>query len=534
MQEDLAATNADKYAFKFSIIAYGLASLYIVLLPFIYPLDRVATVMVPDDGFYYLKIARYLAIEGRMTFDGINWTNGFHPFWGWLLAGWIVPLRGCSTDGLFKLVFGFNAALLSAAGVAFALAIRQITRKLWHLSLPMFAGLFFFSNYYLMETALVLLMSGLCLNMAAADWSTFRPIRWVVLGFLLAGLGLSRLDTVFTGAFVFSLIGRSIWKHQGFKAALRGCGITCGTAMIPLAFWLGWTRWSSGHWGTISGTLKMDLGHPAWHGERLAWLLGHTGIAAVLTTVGVLLASPLISKMLQDSSGRWNRLLLILSLGTIIHLIFQTLFVSWAVFGWAVAPYRLVPIAVYAAIAHVVSLRGWRRAPAIMAVFGLLILIFYNALNIRRMTRPVDQGTGWTGDALIAAKWVSRNLEPDAVLGMTDCGIFGYFSERRVVNLDGIVNSWEYQEAIRNDKVEEFLRKCGVRYLVFHAAPKEQKVLELALPSHFYHVLSSPILLDPKDMIYRLDSTVQSPDGVPRGLAIWKFPSTPESVRPSP
>jgi hypothetical protein len=35
--------------------------------------------IVPDDAFYYLQIARHLAIDGVSTADGIANTNGYHP-----------------------------------------------------------------------------------------------------------------------------------------------------------------------------------------------------------------------------------------------------------------------------------------------------------------------------------------------------------------------------------------------------------------------------------------------------------------------
>jgi hypothetical protein len=39
-----------------------------------------------DDSFYYLKIASNWAINNKMTFSGIGETNGFHPLWAYILG----------------------------------------------------------------------------------------------------------------------------------------------------------------------------------------------------------------------------------------------------------------------------------------------------------------------------------------------------------------------------------------------------------------------------------------------------------------
>jgi hypothetical protein len=43
-------------------------------------LERLVLV-VPDDAFYYLQIARNLVATGRSTANGLSATNGYHPLW---------------------------------------------------------------------------------------------------------------------------------------------------------------------------------------------------------------------------------------------------------------------------------------------------------------------------------------------------------------------------------------------------------------------------------------------------------------------
>ena len=66
------------------------------------------------------------------------------------------------------------------------------------------------------------------------------------------------------------------------------------------------------------------------------------------------------------------------------------------------------------------------------------------------------------------AEWITAELPPDAVLASWDAGVVGYFTEQRVVNIDGLVNSKEFYDAVQDGTVGAFLRRDGVTYFVNH------------------------------------------------------------------
>jgi hypothetical protein len=45
----------------------------------------------------------------------------------------------------------------------------------------------------------------------------------------------------------------------------------------------------------------------------------------------------------------------------------------------------------------------------------------------------------------------------------------GYFTDQPVVNLDGVVNSYDFRDARRHGRTDEFLRDEDVSWLVNHA-----------------------------------------------------------------
>ena len=64
-----------------------------------------------------------------------------------------------------------------------------------------------------------------------------------------------------------------------------------------------------------------------------------------------------------------------------------------------------------------------------------------------------------------AADWARANVPEDAVLASWHAGAVGYLSGRRVLNLDGLVNSWEFHERRRADLCA-YWREENVAYVI--------------------------------------------------------------------
>jgi hypothetical protein len=71
------------HVFTMKSIYFGTAALVVALFWMINPQAWIA-----DDSYFYLVIARNMALTGSQTFSGIIPTNGAHPLWLWLLSGW--------------------------------------------------------------------------------------------------------------------------------------------------------------------------------------------------------------------------------------------------------------------------------------------------------------------------------------------------------------------------------------------------------------------------------------------------------------
>ena len=72
-------------------------------------------------------------------------------------------------------------------------------------------------------------------------------------------------------------------------------------------------------------------------------------------------------------------------------------------------------------------------------------------------------GTPYNDIALL----LEQNTEPGSIIGMTGGGNAGYFvHDRTVVNMDGLINSYEYFQLLKDEKAGEYLAEIGMDYIL--------------------------------------------------------------------
>lgn len=71
----------------------------------------------------------------------------------------------------------------------------------------------------------------------------------------------------------------------------------------------------------------------------------------------------------------------------------------------------------------------------------------------------------WQSQMFEAAGWIERNVPPDEVVGSLNAGIYAYYSDHVLVNLDGVVNP-EAFAAIRRRRLFAYMVERGIGYFV--------------------------------------------------------------------
>ncbi|HYM81457.1 MAG TPA: hypothetical protein VEY91_08600 [Candidatus Limnocylindria bacterium] len=463
-----------------------------------------------DDAYYYFNVARNLALGHGPTFDRLNATNGFHPLW--MLC--LMPVFALSADQpllalrlVLCLITVITCATLwivhrtlerflgrEAAGVGVAAMLSPVFLN------PLVNGL---------ETGLVVLLLWLllwaCHRHRLLDSGTSARAD-AALGALLGLLLLSRLDLIFAVGTLGALTGVRALRAGGARAAVAKLLRIGAPIVVLVAPYLAWNQARFGHLVPISGMLKSTfpvVSFSAHELRRMDVVIGETQL--LIATAGIAI-SLFLPRLTISGATLWSRAeatsgwlaAIALWLGACLHFANSILFMNWGVYWWHFASYGPTALLALALIVHgLLDRLGRRRLWAAAAISAMVALSLFTHRVETRIRG--NQHRIWHQSAL----WARDHLPLEAVIGMTDCGTFGYFSERRTINLDGVINSYAYHEAVRERRLTAFLQKCGVTHFAHHAVVYREGVYVVPITTHVLGLDDAVVVTTPAAEVYR-------------------------------
>ena len=570
--------NALFVLFIGGILAYGAGFAW-------YMLDRFDLINLitntHDDAFYYFQIARNLA-EGKFsTFDGgITRTNGYHPLWLFLITPfyWVFDKEA--------VLFAIKAfeIMLVAGGVALITAAARLARLPWYLmfaALPMLYHIPFMIAG--MEAAAALFMLGLFILAAClfarspARWkwplaAVAFALPWVRLEYIAISLAAtaalclvewSRRNPLVAGDGRVSAPRRGGWLFRArdeHVAPLLGAvaGIFVYSAYNGIVF---------GGVTPVSGATKQMWSQNRWeHEGGYSFVQNFRDILRIpvfdyelVVALEVCAYVVLVWWFARRSRSRqeWLQLAFLVGVFGLAagHLAkfaqtVLTIHPSLGPWPWYFVPAYLlmtliVPVRCYVAIYFIRCFIG-PKSPWAANILSVGIVIagavflfakadftepFQRAEAISVSTRTDDKWikavsrNEWTEAVYGGTQLMNRVLPEDSVLGAWDMGgTIGYFSRFPVVNLDGLVNSYDYFHATNADKDDgsgkftPLYREFGITHF---AVPKR---VEGSLPS-ILKVESSLLVLRHIIILGYTDLSLQ------RASSVLICQSTPRCLR---
>jgi hypothetical protein len=494
-------------------------------------MERVLTV-VPDDASYYFKIAENAGGGEGLTFDRINRTNGFQPLWLAVLVPVYRAYRG-TPETMCRIVLLLQLVILALAALVLNAALARFFSKRTVLaSLLLFLFFVFVPAANGMESAvLVLFLSLSFYGGASMDIFGRRdPKRELVFGILLGLVVLSRLDMVFLPLVVVAASFASALRGGDERRAglARTLFVSAGAAAVVLPY-LAYNEMSFGAVMPISGLLKSSfprLSDPAYALSTLG-KRGWAGLLMAAAYAAYSLVRFRSTRSGADGLRYYRAAMTAMACAILLHFIHALFFMKWAVFSWHYVPYVLFgAVAICEPVERFLSPPGSKRARAAYRIAVAAIVAAGCLAAFRGLSRPLDRA--WCPAAYAAARWARENTDTDAIFAMKDAGTFGYFSERRVINLDGVVNNLEYQAALRERNLRGYLAIKGVGFVVQHAfwdrpdvTKGEYEVLSTGYRSHLYECESDSLSLPKSDEVYRSRRYFDGP--YETVFVIWKF-----------
>lgn len=442
---------------------------------------------ISDDAYYYFMVAYHAAAGVGMTADGLTVTTGVHPLYHLLM---VVLHRVVGTDladvascdAFVRAVVVANAVCFVLAGVLLGVAGRCVGDSdtgWWSRWLWLTCGPALLMAMVGTEGALHACVAAGWLAVLAW-WSRGAVVQqswqWVVIASVAAVmLVLVRVELVLV------LAGSMVWLWWTASgrsgATLVRLAIVCVAAGGAWGAWLAYCHAQTGLALSGSAVIKQLWRHArtggVWSTELTLWASMYgMWLVRCLFKVG----------MLKFSLPQWRASGLAGGLSRVMQQRYQWLLLAWPVVLGAIYAARLVRINTwyYAGSLAALTLLSailWRRwlagvgprwtyrfAPVAWLIVMVMLAEGVGFIVVKAgVGRSARQERG-----LAIGMWMRRHLPADAIVGDWDSGIRSFYSNRCVVNLDGLVNN----EIIAVERGEltmpAYFRQRGITHIVYN------------------------------------------------------------------
>ena len=401
-----------------------------------------------DDAYYYFQIAREIAHGHGSTFNGIDLTNGYHPLWQ---AICVVPF------------------LLGLTGLAAVRALLVLQLAVWVATLWVVSGAIGsrLSRRAAVPVAIVLALvggnpavlklfvNGLESGVAALAYALLlvhAAQRRKPNAIVLIIVFLARTDAVFViGALALWLL----FEERDVRALRPFVPVGVVAALYLGSNWLFF-----GNPLQVSGVVKRQ---PLSIGRVIAMLIVAAAAFAVAAGCRRLSARRFVRTGELLAATGWFA-------GACVLLVGYYRVLSVEVYLWYYAPVALYLIVLLLHVAADMAEGVLAEGQSLVPIASILTIPFAIAvvLGTRQITDPQLRSLE-LGDRA-AALWVRDNTPKESVVASWDAGVIGYFADRPVVNLDGVVNSFGWRDALHRAPVETraFLDARHVTLIVNH------------------------------------------------------------------
>ena len=498
-----------------------------------------------DDSFYYFQIAYNLAQGKFSTFDGgITQTNGYHPVWLLLITPfyWIFDKEAA--------LFGIKTfeIMLVAGGMALIATAAWLSRLAWPLLFAALPTLYINPLEMLLGLeaaaamfALALLILVVCLYMRA-------PQRWkwhvAALAFALPWV---RIEYIAISLAATAALCAIEWSRQERRSLRLSALAKLWHAYIPLIgaaagilVYFAYNRLVFGGILPVSAATWRARAQDRWTEEggyslieSLQGALRYDVFDYELLFALEICAYLLIAWRLALRSKERRDWLLVAFLVGVFGLaaghlakFAQVVLISHPEYGdhiWHFVPAYLmsaliIPVRLYVAIRLMRRFIAPRRRAAANALsvggFVIAAAVLLVRADFAGPFRWVDEEsrhiyTEFEVASYMGAQVLNRALPEGSVIGSWDAGVIGYFSRFPVVNLDGLVNSYDHFRArhIQHTEGINFYRRYGI--------------------THFANTLFDQIFS--ANVVFE-GAPVDSPHGDDYQFKLWTSDSPPDSL----
>jgi len=468
-----------------------------------------------DDAFYYFVIARNMAETGRASFDGAHLSNGVQFLWHYMLVGvaHLVPEKIAFLRSVLALCLALNVI---AGILIWELGRRLRSIMLADMALIFWAGVMVerWDTFQGMEFSLhvVVILSILLVLWEIWKDPGIKPLRFALLGLLLTLNYWTRLDAVVFSIPIWAFAVFLLWHRR--PAVRLGLASLFGLTVLPalgalLYIWVSYAMAET--WLPLSGAVKGDYARAYFEDvgparvliEQAGWWLkiqSHMLLALVPDRsyqlslifgfnpmsepahlilpliVLALVALGLVAGWRKSAKGSpyapvfWGGAILwaisAAHVAMMIYALNDFSHVTRHYYGWLLVFWLIWGAILVSSVMEILP-KTAQAGLALVLICGTLLS--YGSMGARFLSSYQVNQENYSMIVKELASDLSADLPQDAVVGAWNAGRLGFFLDRSVVNLDGLVNDKDYRKLLQAEApLQGYFQEVGVTHLVDH------------------------------------------------------------------
>lgn len=440
---------------KYVYISFLVAALLAFILPFQFLLN-----FAHDDSFFYIKTANNFAKGLGSTFDGISHTNGYHPlYFISLVILFFIPgfLFKSSPEFLYRLVVLFHFIMIIGIQYFITASLRNIFKKDLNktnlLILPVLFSSFIFIRDFGLESHPACLLASVFLFIKSKELNSGENNIFLK-SFILVLLFLTRTDYLYT--FIpFILIADLLISGNRKKYVI---------ASITSLFLAAFLYYSSnyfffGNLDTVSGRILNNFPGILFLSNINTLIVDpakfYNQFAKILFVFVLYVIFMIFYFRKNDKNCIKSKFYLIIlgfGTGSIVFTLLHLLFNNYSIREWYMTmPVMLAIIMLFLAI---LKKKYLYRISLVLSVI-LLVYVFYGS-RIKNYKYVSGYEYAKTLNSLVRVN--------ESIYQVDYCGVVGFFSERKVIDGDGLINSFEYLGYLKTGRIDSYLSKYNVKY----------------------------------------------------------------------
>jgi len=439
-----------KFQVKYYIF-FAVSLFFFCILSLALPLEYLLN-FAHDDSFFYLKIARNFSEGLGLTFDGLSKTNGYHPLYLTVLSLLFSLLRFLSVTSpemQFRFVCVLHAFILHLTALTAYLFFRNEkngTRK-FVLYILLCLPLVFIRDFGLESHLSCLIFSLLIYNKFRKEQQ--KQIQ-LLNAILISLLFLSRIDYLWS-LVPFLVLADVITAEKASKKSVMLYDVSAVTMTAGFYFSMNLLAFKS--LMPVSAVIISSYPETVF-AENVKNLFTDTSYLYNQTARIIFLLAAAVTLLISKSKSKETNFNLYAAAGVIAGLIITAAFSKYNIREW----YLTLPV--FISVSALSGIYALRSKVAGNLIISLLCLFF---VSVFAATRAGN--LKWDNSYEYAKIIESKTEKQDFIYQFDYSGAVSFFSNRNIVNGDGLVNDFEYYNYLKSGRIPDYIKAKNIGFV---------------------------------------------------------------------